>query len=531
MSVDGRTAGVMSTVRQLVEVFPARCLVRKPMNAMTIDDISRGDGIRSRRVSGGEVLSLVRVTGQRLLHCRDEKACDVYLPVNQRGLFSAISGHTAASVYSLRSLLAEFRLPITVRLVYGSLPIRDAATDALRLVGIQTDRVAFVLPLRHAWTSKSVDRRALVAVPSRQASWLKVASAARDFYCHWIASDDGLELTRRCNEIVASWKTSVHVVPSAVAAAAATAATSAAVSRGYEGDYATWSRGPLGNSVDSGLASSASAPCVAGMGTSFDDDDDDVDDLEREIEAIYETIRYDDNGLARLGRARSLDDCVSGGAVFSHTPTSAAYGARRPSVDALGFYHSPRVKPLKNKHQPRKVVDVARVDVARTSTRGAIDAGRQSSAFAGGDNVKLVSVCRRRGSVDADAVDSNAQSLDRDSPGVFSSSRRLSEPDWIIRGKSRRRGTEAERDSCEPDTSTTSNRSGPRRPRSKSLPESCVLTPEARGGKSHKSVLGTLTRSIANAFRRLRPHKMTHTFTIDTDLATAGSSERYIRKV
>ena len=67
MSVDGRTAPMISSVRQLVDLFPERCLVRKTISAMMTDDVSRGDGTRSRRVSRGEVLTLVRVSGERLL--------------------------------------------------------------------------------------------------------------------------------------------------------------------------------------------------------------------------------------------------------------------------------------------------------------------------------------------------------------------------------------------------------------------------------------------------------------------------------
>ena len=136
MSVDGRTAPVMISVRQLVDVFPARCLVRKTINAMTADDVYRGDGTLSKRVCRGEQLVLLRVTAQRLLQCRDEKGYDVYLSLKQRGLFSAINGHTAANVYTLRSLLAEFRLPIIVRHVYGLLPTRNSTMTDLRLVGI-----------------------------------------------------------------------------------------------------------------------------------------------------------------------------------------------------------------------------------------------------------------------------------------------------------------------------------------------------------------------------------------------------------
>ena len=488
---------MLSGVRELVDLFPTRCLVRKIVTAMTIDDVCRGDGTRSRRLGRGETLTLVRVTGQRLLQCRDEQGRGVYLPLNQRGMFSAVSGsgghHTAACVYTLRSLLAEFRLPIIVRLVCGTLPTRDAGGGDLRLVGIQTDRVTFVLPLRHAWTSKSVDRCALVAVPSRHSSRLTVAAAARDFYNRWAKSDDGLELTRRCDDIVKLWKTSVHVVSSAVAAAAAAAASSA-VPRGDDGDDTTWSRGPMGSSVDSGLASSTSSPCF--VGNAVDDDDGvDVGHLEEEIDDIYAMIRY--GGAARRGggRARSLDERLSAGDVLSHKPTLAVYSGRRPSVDVLCVPLTPLVTAATRPKQS----DVGHV------------AGQPSYEL-GVDNVQLVGVTLRLDDeLDDDDDDDNILSVDRDSHEVVTNSGRFSDPN------------------ISPTYDELSTR--PQRPRSTSLPAaSAVLDVHGRrDAKSHRSLIGTFTRSIANVFRRIRPRKASHTFTFDTGLKTYAS-ERYTRR-
>jgi len=484
-SVDGRTAPVLSSVHQLVDVFPTRCLVRKITMAMTIDDVCHGDGSRSRRLGRGDVLTLVRVTGQRLLQCRDDKGCGVYLPLDQRGLFSAVDAyHTAASVYRLRSLLSEFRLPIIVRLVCGSLPTRDATSVDLRLVGIQTDRVTFVLPLRHAWTSQSVDRRALVAVPSRYASRLTVAAAARDFVGRWVRSDDGLELMRRCGEIAAAWCSSVHVVSGAVAAAAAAAAVSTGVARADDGDDATWSRGPMGSSVDSGLASSTSSPCAAANA-----DDADDDDLEREIDDIYAMIRYGaDVAAARRGRARSLDDCLSAGDVLSHKPTLAVYSGRRPSVDVLCVPQTTTARL--NRHHPPVASPAYGLQV---------------------DNVQLVGVTLRLDAEmdDDDDDDDNVASVDRDSRDMASNSGRHSDPN------------------VSPIYDELGARQ--RRPRSKSLPVATVVDAERRDAQSHKSLIGTFTRSIVNVLRRIRPRKASHTFEFDAGL-NIYSSERYTRR-
>ena len=524
MSVDGRTAPVMSSVRQLVDVFPERFLVRKTISVMSADDaLCRNDGARSRRVSRGELLTPVRVTGQRLLQCRDEKGCDVYLPLNQRGLFSAINGQTAANVYTLKSLLVEFRLPIIVRLVYGSLPIRDTSCD-LRLVGIQTDHVTFVLPLRHAWTSNSVDRRALVAVPSKQASRLMVAAAARDFYYQWAMSDDGLELKRRCSEIVASWKISVHVVSStitaAAAAAAAAAASTTAPSRTYEGDYATWSRGPMINSLDSGLASSASSPSIVHTGDTVcnDHEDEVLGHLEQEIDDIYAMIRYGADGVARLCRARSLDDCVSGGELFSKKPMREVRGSRRPSADV------PRVV--------QKTTPITLRLIRREEPAGFYDVARSSSPVAtmklspeqDVDNVQLISF---RSENDINNADDDALLwLDHNSRELATSADCLPEAHAVVSGQPHLRVT-AEAHNCDELTSTTPN---PRR-RSKSLPEvTCPTTRGRQDGKSHKSVLGTFTRSIANVFRRIRLHKEPRMYTVDSTNFRTFASERYSRR-
>jgi len=474
------------------------------------------------RVGRGEVLKLIGVTRQRLLQCRDERGCDIYLPVNQRGLFSAISGHTAASVYSLKSLLAEFRLPIIVRLVSGSLPVRDLTTSGgeLRLVGIQTDRVTFVLPLRHAWTSKVVDRRALVAVPSKHASQLTVVAAARDFYYHWAMSDDGLELLRRCNDIVASWKVSVHVVSSAVAAAAAAAATSCS----YDGDDATWFRGPIGNSSDSGVASFASLPTVNSTGDGVHNDDEDyVGHLEQEIDDIYAMIRYGD----RHDRSRSLDgkysrqslDRLSAGDVFSKTPMMGACRGRRPSADVICTSQMPTGIALVSieRRESGKVVDVARLSSPDVAT------ARQSSFTQGSEDVKFVGISfpqeNEMDDVEDDWVDRSGCGRPAEAHAVVA----------VHHLQPHCFHADALCD-CEEQLSTTLNVEDPRRSKSKSLPEVNESSRERRDSKAQKSVIGTLTRSIANVFRRMRPHhKASHTLTVDAGFNTAPS-ERYSRK-
>jgi len=517
MSVDGRTAPVMGSVRQLVEVFPARCLVRKTINVMTTDDVCHGIGSRSRRVGRGELLTLVNVIGQRLLQCRDEKGCDVYMPLNQRGLFSAINGQTTANVYSLRSLLTEFRLPISVRVASGSLPIRDATAADLRLVGIQTDRMTFVLPLSHAWTSKTVDRRALVAVPSRHASRLTVAAAVRDFYYRWVMSDDGLELKRRCNEIVESWKVSVHVVSGSISAAAAAAA--AATSRSYDGDDATWSRGPLLNSSDSGLASSASLPSFRCTSDDIYNDHDDYIHLEQEIDDIYAMIRYGSEG-----RLRSLDgklsrqslDRLSGGDVYSHRPMLGGYRARRSSVEML---HSPRGPPA-------IVVCSVQRRGSRVSSSGV--GTRPSSLRHSVNDVKPATISFQPED-DTDNVQNGAFNPDYGEEISNSSGRELQEAHAVVGGYQRHSCPTDEVCNCDERDSTTSSTADPRRSRSKSLPEVTAPTPDRSNGKSHKSVIGTLTRSIANVFRRMRPHRVSHTFVIDTGVNTVVN-ERYSRR-
>jgi len=529
--VDGRTAPVMNSVRQLVDVFPQRCLVRKTISVMTTDDVhqsrgeSRGDGgTRPRRVCRGELLTPVRLTAQRLLQCRDEDGCDVYLPLSQRGLFSAVNGQTAASVYKLTALLTEFRLPIIVRLVYGSLPVRDATTCDLRLVGIQTDHVTFVLPLRHAWTSNSVDRRALVAVPSKQASRLTVAAAARDFYHHWARSDDALQLNRRCSEIVTAWKFSVHVVSSNVAAAAA-AAASAAAPRSYDGDCATWSRGPIVNSVDSGLASSVSSPAfVHATDTAYNDHREDVvvEHLEREIDDIYAMIRYGADGVARLHhRARSLDDCVSGGEVFSKKPKHEVRKSRRPSADVPRVLQKPTttitMRLVRRDERPGKFYDVAR------SSSGGVDVERRLSCEPDDvDNVQLLGMSFRSES-EIDNVDDDPLWLDRHSDEVATGADWLQEARAVVGG-----GQPSQHRVSDRDEPTSCSPSAARR-RSKSLPE--VTCPPARRRPDEKSpkstVVNIFTRSIAKVFRRMRPHRE---YTFDTRLTTAYTSERYSRK-
>lgn len=483
---------------------------------MTTDDVCHGVGSRSRRVGRGELLTLVNVTGQRLLHCRDEKGRDVYLPLNQRGLFSAINGQTTASVYALRSLLAEFRLPISVRVASGSLPLRDATAADLRLVGIQTDRMTFVLPLSHAWTSKTVDRRALVAVPSRHASRLTVAAAVRDFYYRWVMSDDGLELKRRCNEIVESWNVSVHVVSSSISAAAA-AAAAAATSRSYDGDDATWSRGPLVNSSDSGLVSSASVPSFHCTSDDIYNDHDDCIHLEQEIDDIYAMIRFGSEG-----RLRSLDgklsrqslDRLSAGEVYSQRPMLGGYRARQPSVEML--------------HSPRGPTTIMVCSVQRRGSRvSSSGVGTRPSSFRHSVNDAKPATMSFQPEDDMDNVQNDA--FNRDYGEEILNSSVLQEAHAIVGGYQPHSCATDEVCNCDERESTTPSTADPLRPRSKSLPEVTTTRPDRRDGKSHKSVIGTLTRSIANVFRRMRPHKVSHTFVVNAGDNTVVS-ERYSRR-
>ncbi|KAK6630654.1 hypothetical protein RUM43_014639 [Polyplax serrata] len=160
LSEEGRAVRCMESVSELARRRPeAGCLVREPVRAIVAryedDGNITADGART--IAVGETLLLAgeaTLGGAkgRYLRCLDSRGDTVLLGLEQRGRFSAIAKEDNISgVHTARNLLCK-RLPMTVRLVHGSLP-RGLKTPnhfvpELRLLSTFEEEHVFALPLQ-----------------------------------------------------------------------------------------------------------------------------------------------------------------------------------------------------------------------------------------------------------------------------------------------------------------------------------------------------------------------------------------------
>lgn len=160
LSEEGRAVRCMESVSELAKRRPeAGCLVREPVRAIVAryeDDGSiTADGART--IAVGETLFLAgeaTLGGAkgRYLRCLDSRGDTILLGLEQKGRFSAIAKEDNISgVHTARNLLCK-RLPMTVRLVHGTVP-RGLKTPnhfipELRLLSTFEEEHVFALPLQ-----------------------------------------------------------------------------------------------------------------------------------------------------------------------------------------------------------------------------------------------------------------------------------------------------------------------------------------------------------------------------------------------
>lgn len=385
------------------------------------------------------------------LQCVDSRHRMVFLPLDQQGLFSPIVESNEnfpdptpplngiGVVYDgIKSIIASCRLPVTVRIAAGRLSIPDSAgvssgstAPIFRLTGVSEpdsdrhlgrhhaassskttqhnaddSRAIYVMSLRHAWSfDASVHastgampsdvaaddddewRRRLTAVPLSAARSLEVVAASRDFHISWLTTEDGRELARRCDRLIARHHSAAAAGSSGSRKGRHKSTTSAAATKiddGNEDDYEfhadrrdhhTRNTPRRQTSIDSGLASSALN-----------------DDLYDEIDHIYCMIRYGPDARPiivepppeanRRQRLKSHDNAaVGGGGAFhagcrlevgigGYVPRGVAavlndrrspeLGHRMNGGDRIGWSHTAR--------QPRDNVTAQRQITAQTVT-------------------------------------------------------------------------------------------------------------------------------------------------------------------
>jgi hypothetical protein len=311
------------------------------------------------------------------LQCVDGRHRMVFLQFDQPGLFSPVVECTEdfpgptpplngiGVVYDgIKSIISSCRLPVTVRIAAGRLSIPDSVgvssgspSPIFRLTGVseldgahrqnytsssskktQRDaddsRAVYVMSLRHAWSfnasvhastgavssdAAAADdddewRRRLTAVPLSAARSLAVVAASRDFHISWLTTEDGRELARRCDRIIAG-RLSAAAGGRSWRHGSTTPMATTRIDDGNDDDYDIHTdrrdhharnTPRRQTSIDSGLASSALN-----------------DDLYDEIDHIYCMIRYGPDArpiivepppeATRRQRVKSHDDVGVGG--------------------------------------------------------------------------------------------------------------------------------------------------------------------------------------------------------------------------
>ena len=216
LSEDGKAIRPISSVAELARIFPTKALVREPIKALTTKEGSNDLTLdRNRMLHSGEQLTLVGdmavvigsgkgAVSRRMLRCFDTKGENVYLGLDQKGLFSPIAGQgNISGVHSIHSLTTRFRLPVLVRLVHGIIPLRlerNAFTGVFRLLGLYDDDTAFVMPLK----------RDAKMVPISTREPLKLVPALN--FTSLQDSEDCQHYHQRCGRMIASYLNSIHVL-------------------------------------------------------------------------------------------------------------------------------------------------------------------------------------------------------------------------------------------------------------------------------------------------------------------------------
>ena len=216
LSADGKSIKSITSIRQLMKVFPSHCLVRA--NTKAITESAGGDltGEDTRIVHTGEQLKLIgdinvslrnskgNLSKKKLLRCVDEKGKNLYFLTDAKGMFSPIAGHgNISGVHNIKGLLEKFRFPIIVRLVHGIIPTRldkPGFAGVFRLISLYDDETAYVCPFK----------KDIKMVPVSTQEPLKMVLAT-DFNRH-LNNKHVQEVHDRCNKMIKSYLNSIHIL-------------------------------------------------------------------------------------------------------------------------------------------------------------------------------------------------------------------------------------------------------------------------------------------------------------------------------
>jgi len=161
LSEDGKAVSPSRTIEHIASKLVERFLVRSRTKAYLGNANNGPDydspifiekGVVVKVVSQLSVVHGWRRQKKHVLHCNDTNGCSIYFDFKTTGQFSPIAGPTnIPGVHSIESLISQFRLPLTVRIVSGKIPRIASDNDrpgVFRLIESQKDNTALFLPTR-----------------------------------------------------------------------------------------------------------------------------------------------------------------------------------------------------------------------------------------------------------------------------------------------------------------------------------------------------------------------------------------------
>lgn len=218
LSEDGKAVKAIENIKELGTTYHFsknnKYLVRENIKALLQGENGELATDKHRVIYLGEVISITGdlwmtqttpkgMMKRKLLSCTDSNGDTFYFDYEQKGLFSPIAGQQNISgVHNVQAMLQKFRLPITVRLVYGIIPtkLEKHCTGVFRLLHIYSDETAFLCPLKK--DSKMVPvstREPLKLVPAGNFEEVK-------------ALEEFEQVHERCANMYNSFMNSIHVL-------------------------------------------------------------------------------------------------------------------------------------------------------------------------------------------------------------------------------------------------------------------------------------------------------------------------------
>lgn len=154
LSENGESSPPLHLVSEVAKLELEKFLIRSKVDALV--DVTDKTSVRS--LQKGSVLNVkgrVKITkrdySELYLHCEDKDGFDLYLNYNTKGVFSSFAKPKGISgVHTMKSVLTQFRLPCTVRIVSGKIPRAACSEERLgvfRLLEVRKERIALLCPL------------------------------------------------------------------------------------------------------------------------------------------------------------------------------------------------------------------------------------------------------------------------------------------------------------------------------------------------------------------------------------------------